>query len=178
MLRGRHEPGRVNPERDRPAGQSVYLRRPEAARRKTDSAAAFAQERLNAVWELVLTLPAYRALKLDEACYFHTFQGLMADKEKWDQVQDPSAEGYAIYQGMMAGLACFAESIRGFRQQVTEMTRTYFGPLKRRTSDAYAQAVPQLRAVLPADRRVQHLLPQQCRPQRAGAHLPEGGRSP
>ena len=79
-------------------------------------------------------------MKLDEACYFHTFQGLMADKEKWDQVQDPSAEGYAIYQGMMAGLACFAESIRGFRQQVTEMTRTYFEPLKRRTSDAYAQA--------------------------------------
>ena len=87
MLRGRHEPGRVNPERDRPAGQSVYLRRSEAARRKSDSAAAFAQERLNAVWELVLTLPVYRALKLDETCYFHTFQGLMADKEKWDQVQ-------------------------------------------------------------------------------------------
>lgn len=79
-------------------------------------------------------------MKLDEACYFHTFQGLMADKEKWDQVQDPSAEGYAIYQGMMAGLACFAESSRAFRQQVAEMTRTYFEPLKRRTSGAYAQA--------------------------------------
>ena len=64
----------------------------------------------------------------------------MANKEKWDQVQDPSAEGYAIYQGMMAGLACFAESSRAFRQQVAEMTRTYFEPLKRRTSDAYAQA--------------------------------------
>ena len=64
----------------------------------------------------------------------------MADKEKWDQVQDSSTEGYAIYQGMMAGLACFADSIRAFRLQVTEMTRTYFEPLKRRTSDAYAQA--------------------------------------
>ena len=79
-------------------------------------------------------------MKLDEACYFHTFQGLMADKEKWDQVRDPSTEEYAIYQGIMAGLACFAESSRAFRLQVTEMTRTYFEPLKRRTSDAYAQA--------------------------------------
>ena len=163
MLRGRHEPGRVNPERDRPAGQSVYLRRPEAARRKTDSAAAFAQERLNAVWELIFALPVYRDLKMDKACCFHTFRRLMADREKWAQVRDPSSEGYAIYQGMMAGLACFADSIRTFRLQIMEMTRTYFEPLKRRTSDAYAQAVPQLRAVLPADRRVQHLLLQQHR---------------
>ena len=107
---------------------------------KTGSAAALAQERLNAVWELIFALPVYRDLKMDEACCFHTFQRLMADREKWAQVRDLSSEGYAIYQGMMAGLACFAESIRGFRQQVTEMTRTYFEPLKRRTSGAYAQA--------------------------------------
>ena len=107
---------------------------------KTDSAADFAQERLNAVWELVFALPVYRALKMDKACCFHTFRRLMADRDKWAQVRDPSTEGYAIYQGMMAGLACFADSIRTFRLQVTEMARTYFEPLKRRTSDAYAQA--------------------------------------
>ena len=107
---------------------------------KTDSAAVLAQERLNAVWELIFALPVYRDLKMDEACCFHTFRRLMADREKWAQVRDPSSEGYAIYQGMMAGLACFADSIRTFRLQVTEMTRTYFEPLKRRTSDAYAQA--------------------------------------
>ena len=107
---------------------------------KTDSVAALAQERLNAVWELIFALPVYRDLKMDEACCFHTFQRLMADREKWAQVRDPSTEGYAIYQGMTAGLACFAESIRTFRLQVTEMTRTYFEPLKRRTSGAYAQA--------------------------------------
>ncbi len=117
---------------------------------KTDSAAALAQERLNAVWELVFALPVYRNLKMVEACCFHTFRRLMADREKWAQVRDPSSEGYAIYQGMMAGLACFAESIRGFRLQVTEMTRTYFEPLKRRNSDAYAQAYSRFYSDMPS----------------------------
>lgn len=107
---------------------------------KTDSAAALAQERLNAVWELIFALPVYRDLKMDEECCFHTFQRLMADNEKWVQVRDPSSEGYAIYQGMIAGLACFAESIRGFRQQVMKMTRQYFEPLKQRNSGTYAEA--------------------------------------
>ncbi|MCI9241251.1 DUF6076 domain-containing protein [Oscillibacter sp.] len=116
-----------------PAAQKLLIE-------KTDSAAALAQERLNAVWELIFALPIYRDLKMDEACCFHTFRQLMADREKWAQVQDPSSEGYAIYQGMMAGLACFAESICVFRQQVMEMTRKYFEPLKQRNSGTYAQA--------------------------------------
>jgi hypothetical protein len=73
---------------------------------KTDSAAALAQERLNAVWDIVFSLPVYRDLKMDEECNYHTFQRLMADKEKWEQVQDQNSEGYAIYQGMMASLIC------------------------------------------------------------------------
>ena len=117
---------------------------------KTDSAAVLAQERLNAVWELIFALPVYRDLKMDEACCFHTFRRLMADREKWAQVRDPSSEGYAIYQGMMAGLACFADSIRTFRLQVTEMTRTYFEPLKRRNSDAYAQAYSRFYSDMPS----------------------------
>ena len=67
---------------------------------KTDSAAVLAQERLNAVWELIFALPVYRDLKMDEACCFHTFRRLMADRDKWAQVRDPSTEGYAIYQGI------------------------------------------------------------------------------
>ena len=85
-------------------------------------------------------MPVYQNLKMDEVCCFHTFRRLMVDREKWAQVRDPSSEGYAIYQGMMAGLACFADSIRTFRLQVTEMTRTYFEPLKRRNYCTYAEA--------------------------------------
>ena len=107
---------------------------------KTDSAAALAQARLNAVWELIFALPVYRDLKMDEPCNYHTFQRLMADKEKWTQVQDPTSEGYAKYQGIMIRLICFAEGLRSFRQLIDKMADKYLEPLKRRNSSAYAEA--------------------------------------
>ena len=69
---------------------------------------------------------------MDEACCFRTFQRFMTDHEKRVQVKAPSSEGYVIYQGMMAGLLCFAESIRGFREQITKITKQYSDPLKQR----------------------------------------------
>ena len=107
---------------------------------KTDSAAALAQEKLNAVWDIVFSLPVYRDLQMDEECNYHTFQRFMADEEKWKQVQDPTSEGYAMYQGMMASLVCFVDDLRRFRQQIKGMAERYFEPLRRRNSDAYADA--------------------------------------
>ncbi len=107
---------------------------------KTDSAAALAQERLNAVWDLIFTLPVYRDLPMDEESNYHTFARLMADPEKWAQVRDPASEGYAMFQGMLAALLCFADRLRAFRQQVALMTEHYFEPLKRRNAGAYADA--------------------------------------
>lgn len=107
---------------------------------KTDSAAALAQEKLNAVWEIIFSLPVYRDLKMDEECNYHTFQRLMADKNKWAQVQDPTSEGYAKYQGMMIGLIYFAERLRGLYQIIAFMTEKFFEPLERRGSAAYAEA--------------------------------------
>jgi len=103
---------------------------------KTDSAAALAQEKLNAVWDIVFSLPVYRDLNMDEECNYHTFQRLIADKEKWAQVQDLASAGYAMYQGMMAGLACLTDSLRRFRRQITAMAERYLEPLKRRNSAA------------------------------------------
>lgn len=116
-----------------PAAQNLLVE-------KTDSAAALAQARLNAVWELIFSLPVYRDLKMDESCNYHTFQRLMADKKKWAQVQDPTSEGYAKYQGIMIGLICFAEGLRSFRQLIDKMADKYLEPLKRRNSSAYAEA--------------------------------------
>ena len=107
---------------------------------KTDRAAALAQERLNAVWELIFALPVCRDLKMDELCNYHTFQRLMADKEKWAQVQDVTSAGYANYQGMLTELICFAEGLRGFRQLIDMMAGKCLEPLKRRNSSAYAEA--------------------------------------
>lgn len=105
---------------------------------KTDSAAALAQEKLNAVWDLIFSLPVYRDLKMDEPCNYHMFQRLMADKEKWAQVQNPTSAGYAKYQGMMIVLLWFAERLRFLRQLIAIMTEKYFEPLKRRNSAAYS----------------------------------------
>lgn len=107
---------------------------------KTDSAAVLAQEKLNAVWELIFSLPVYRDLKMDEPCNYHMFQRLMADKEKWAQVQDPASDGYTKYQGMMIELVCFAERIRFLRQLIAFMTEKCFEPLERRNSFSYAEA--------------------------------------
>lgn len=107
---------------------------------KTDSAAVSAQEKLNAVWDIIFSLPVYRNLNMDIECNYHTFERLRADEEKWTQVQDPASEGYAIYQGMLASLVCFADDLRNFRQQITIMTKKYFEPLTRRNSGAYAEA--------------------------------------
>ena len=74
---------------------------------------------------------------MDEGCNYRTLQRLMADEEKWAQVQDPSSEEYEMYQGMLEGLFGFADSLRRFRQQITVMTEKYFEPLERRNSNAY-----------------------------------------
>lgn len=107
---------------------------------KTDSAATLAQERLNAVWELIFALPVYRDLNMDEPCNYHMFRRLMADEEKWAQVQDPTSEGYARYHGMLYELICFAERLRGLRQLIAMLTGKCLEPLKRRNSAAYAEA--------------------------------------
>ena len=115
--------------------------------KKTDSAAAFAQERLNAVWDLVFTLPVYRDLNMDKEVNYHTFQRLMADPEKWAQVQDPNLEGNAIYQGMLTELTRFADGLLNFRGQISGMTERYVEPLERRNSSAYADFYGQMISV-------------------------------
>ncbi|MEY8319362.1 hypothetical protein AALB19_18975 [Oscillospiraceae bacterium 50-58] len=107
---------------------------------KTNSAAALAQEKLNAVWDVIFSLPVYRDLKMDEPCNYHMFQRLMEDEEKWAQVQDPTSEGYIRYQGMMVELICFAERLRGLRQLIAIMTEKCLEPLTRRNSGTYAEA--------------------------------------
>ena len=47
---------------------------------KTDSAARSAQERLNAVWDLVFDLPVYRSLRLDTETAWSLFPDLLSDR--------------------------------------------------------------------------------------------------
>ena len=49
---------------------------------KTDSAARSAQERLNAVWDLVFDLPVYRSLRLDTEAARSLFPTLLFDSDQ------------------------------------------------------------------------------------------------
>lgn len=107
---------------------------------KTDSAAISAQEKLNAVWEVVFTLPLYRDLALDTETAYRLLPLMFSDKEAWAEVLDVDSEGHAMFEKFLNGLEYLGESLRTFRGQITGMLELYFEPLKRRNSDAYAAA--------------------------------------
>lgn len=107
---------------------------------KTDSAAVSAQEKLNAVWDLIFTLPLYRDLTMDTETAYHLLPLMFSDKEKWEEMLDVDSEGHALFERFLSGLEYFGESLRTFRGQIAGMLAMYFEPLKRRNSDAYAMA--------------------------------------
>ncbi|MCM1233991.1 MAG: DUF6076 domain-containing protein [Ruminococcus flavefaciens] len=107
---------------------------------KTDNAAALAQERLNAVFDIMFTLPGYRDLPLDEELSYHMFELLMADTVKWQELLDENSQGHQLYLRMLFSLERFADELRIFRQQIALMTEQYLEPLKGRKSSDYADA--------------------------------------
>lgn len=109
----------------------------ELLKKKTNSAAVSAQEKLNAVWDIIFALPVYRDLNMDYDCNYHALENLFADREKWEQVH---TEGCTIYHEMIAYLENLASDIRGLREQFRIVTEKYFEPLERRNAAAYADA--------------------------------------
>ena len=107
---------------------------------KTDSAARSAQEKLNAVWDLIFTMPLYRDLRMDLYTSYNLFPMLFADKEKWSEVLNNDSEGHSMLTNFLDVLEYFPESLRNFRGQIMGMLEMYFDPLVRRSTDAYAMA--------------------------------------
>ena len=107
---------------------------------KTDSAARSAQERLNAVWDLVFDLPVYRSLRLDTETAWSLFPDLLSDRTKWSEVLEVDSEGHQMFEDFLSGLEYFAESLRNFRGQLDGMLELYFEPLSRHSAEAYAEA--------------------------------------
>ena len=107
---------------------------------KTDSAARFSQERLNAVWDLVFELPVYRSLRLDIETSRNLFPALLSDQTKWTETLDVDSEGHRMFEDFLSGLEYFSESLRNCRGQLQGMLKLYFEPLSRHSSEAYAEA--------------------------------------
>lgn len=107
---------------------------------KTNSAACFAQEKLNAVWDLIFTMPLYRELSMDLETTHQLLPLMFSDQAKWIEVLDVDSEGHAMFKQFLNGLEYFPDSLRNFRGQVSGILELYLEPLKRRSIDAYALA--------------------------------------
>lgn len=107
---------------------------------KTDSTISSAQEKLNAVWDVIFTLPPYRDLNMNEELAYNLFFRLHSDREKWEQVLTPNSSGWDNFQRMMAQLIGYPNQLRAFQAQIRLMAGHYFESLKRRNATAYAEA--------------------------------------
>jgi hypothetical protein len=110
---------------------------------KTNSAACSAQEKLNAVWNFIFTLPLYRELSMDLETSHQLLPLMFSDQTKWSEVLDENSEGHAMFEQFLNGLEHFTESIRNFRGQIAGILELYLEPLKRKSIDAYALAYAQ-----------------------------------
>ncbi len=107
---------------------------------KNNDAVTSLQEKLNAVWDVIFTLPFYRDLPMDKRSSLNMTPMLLADKEKWAEVLQDNSEGNKMFMEFLEKMEYFAESIRNFRGQIAGMLELYFENLTRRNSEAYAQA--------------------------------------
>jgi len=107
---------------------------------KNNDAVTSLQEKLNAVWDVIFTLPFYRDLLLDKHSSLNLLPMLLADKQKWDEVFQNNSEGNKMFMEFIDEMEYFAESIRNFKGQTAGMLELYFENLTRRNSEAYAQA--------------------------------------
>ncbi|MDA8229362.1 MAG: DUF6076 domain-containing protein [Desulfitobacterium hafniense] len=98
------------------------------------------QEKLNAVWDVIFTLPLYRDLPLDIHSSLNLLPMLFADKQKWAEVFQDNSQGNKMFIEFLDKMEYLAESIRNFRGQIAGMLELYFENLTRRNSEAYAQA--------------------------------------
>ena len=107
---------------------------------KTDSAARSAQERLNAVWDLIFDLPVYRSLRLNTETARNLLPALLSDSAKWSETLDVDSDGHRMFEEFLSELEYFSESLRNFRGQLDGMLELYFEPLSWRNAEAYAEA--------------------------------------
>lgn len=107
---------------------------------KKDSSVFSLQEKLNAVWDVLFTLPFYRELPMDEHTAQNLYPTLIADREKRNEVLTEGTEANKMMHEFISRLEYFPESLCNFRGQVSGMLELYYEQLTRRSSAAYAAA--------------------------------------
>ncbi|NBI18920.1 hypothetical protein D1841_15430 [Neglecta sp. X4] len=107
---------------------------------KNEKAALNVQERLNAVWDLLLELPPYRDISLDIRTAYHLFPVLVSDSEKWQEATTPGTGGRKHIDWFLDMMGGLSQNLLVFLNQVDATLTLYFEPLGKRTKDAYGFA--------------------------------------
>lgn len=82
--------------------------------KKADSVVASVQEKLNAVWDVIFTLPVYRDLRIDEECSYHALENLLTEGTNGHrsscQVQRDTPCIWNFWKGWLTLLTASADS--------------------------------------------------------------------
>lgn len=107
---------------------------------KNEKAAPDVQERLNAVWDLLLELPPYRDIDLDIKTAYHLFPLLVSDSKKWQEITTAGTEGCKRTEWLLDTIGGLPQNLLALLNQIDATLTLYFEPLGKRTKDAYAFA--------------------------------------
>ena len=107
---------------------------------KNERAAPDVQERLNAVWDLLLELPPYRDMDLDIRTAYHLFPLLVSDSEKWQEITTAGTEGCKRTEWLLDTIGSLSQNLLAFMNQVDATPTLYFELLGKRNKDAYGFA--------------------------------------
>lgn len=107
---------------------------------KNEKAAPAVQEKLNAVFDLLIDLPPYRDIGIDIFTSYHMLPLLIEQPEKWSEVITQGTEAAQGMEHFISTIENLAHSIFEFTSQADAMLEQYFEPLKRRNADAYGFA--------------------------------------
>lgn len=107
---------------------------------KNANAAVAVQQKLNAVYDLLIELPPYRDIGIDIPTSYHMFPMLVEQADKWQEATTPGSDGCQRMQSFLSIFEGLANNLVIFLNQIDIMLEGYFDPLKRHSKDAYGFA--------------------------------------
>lgn len=97
------------------------------------------QAKFNAAHDVILTLPVFRDLELDEDART-VFTDLRDTPEAWDEAMQEDKAGGQLLRAFAAKVSCLPERLNNFRGQVALMLEYFFEDLSHRSSAEYGRA--------------------------------------
>lgn len=104
---------------------------------KNANAAADVQQKLNAVYDLLIELPPYRDIGIDIPTSYHMFPMLVEQADKWQEATTPGLDGCQRMQAFLSGFESLFNNLVTFLNQIDIMLEGYFDPLKCRSKDLW-----------------------------------------